>query len=246
MTTVEATELQEKRTSLRRRIQAWRKIQNIYMPGVRQICEARVVESQGSSDQLSEHPAGTSSQHTPVETAPIPLLPSTPEQPEVIHLWLPSSVPQSLLAAGCPAGLVQKERKLRLAQADDALNELRRQLRISATLLDYKKANIGGTSQKKGTRARTLMSRFRDKTYRCAERYDATYKALSTLDPRGEWNKRLKPLIHSRDLRLPWRDEDEDPSEGKRELSWIWLAARQGGRPTEVASEDEVNDGKFL
>jgi len=41
---------------------------------------------------------------------------------------------------GCIASLPMKERKLHLAQADDALDELRCQLRMSSTLRDYKRA----------------------------------------------------------------------------------------------------------
>ena len=166
-------------------------------------------------------------------------------QPEHMKLWLPSSLPRALWETGCCVGLVAKEHRLRLAQADDALNELRRQLRISATLLDYKKATIGGTSQRMGTRTRTVMVCFHDKTYRCAERYDAAYHALTIFDPNGEWTRRLHPLDHSKDLRLPCRDREEDPTaESKRELSWIWLVSPSSGRPTEVTTQDEVNDSK--
>lgn len=205
------------------------------MPGVQELCETHNSESRDSSDQSSSHAAELTPPHT-----------SVPEQPKSIRLWLPSSVPPSLSTAGCSPGLAEKERKLQLAQADDALVELRWQLRISATLLDYKKLNIGGTSQRMGTHARTLMSQFCDKTYHCAECYDAAYNALLLLDPDGDWKQCLQSLVQSRDLRLPRHDKDDDPSEGRRELSWIWLAARSGSQPTAVASEDEVNDGKSL
>jgi hypothetical protein len=46
-------------------------------------------------------------------------------QPETIPLHLPSGMPQTL---GSIDGLADKERRLRLAQADDALIELRRLL----------------------------------------------------------------------------------------------------------------------
>ena len=168
-----------------------------------------------------------------------------PEQPETTALHFPSSIPPSLWTTGCIPDLVDKERRLRLAQADDGLNELRRQLRISATLLDYKKVQIG-SSQKVNTRARTLLSKFHDKTMRCAERYSAAFKALSVLDPNGTWTMRLKFLDHGKDLRSPRRDTDDDPSESQRELSWIWLASREGGVPAVVASPDEINDSKSI
>ena len=70
------------------------------------------------------------------------------------------------------------------------------------------------------------MNRFYDKTHRSAQRYDAAFQALSELDPNGAWTSRLKHLDHSKDLRLPRRDQDEEPSEGRRELAWIWLVPR--------------------
>lgn len=152
-------------------------------------------------------------------------------------------MPSSLHATGCVPGLVAKETKLRIAQADDALNDIRRQLRISATLLDFKKSNIGGTSQRMGTRVRTLMTRFHDKTHRAARRYDAALRALSALDPNGTWTNRLKRLDHSKDLRLPCRDMDDEPSEGRRELSWIWLVPRDDSNRDD---EEEYNECKLL
>jgi len=109
------------------------------------------------------------------------------------------------------------------------LHELRRQLRIAATLRDYKKVHIGGTSQKMNTWTHSLLSHFHDKTICCAEWYSAAFKALSILDPNGNWTRRLKFLDHKKDLHSPHRDEDDDPGEGKRELSWIWLVSREGG-----------------
>jgi hypothetical protein len=135
-------------------------------------------------------------------------------------------MPQSLRLTGCTVGLTETEIRLRLAQAEDALNDLRRQLRISATLLDFKKTNIGGTSQRRGTKMHNLMARFHEKSHRGARRYDAAFQALSALDPNGAWTNRLKRLDHSKDLCLPHCDRDEEPSEGRRELSWIWLVPR--------------------
>jgi len=55
----------------------------------------------------------------------------TTERPELLKLWLPSSVPAALRETGCTKCLVDKVRRLRLAEADDALAALRRQLRIT-------------------------------------------------------------------------------------------------------------------
>lgn len=90
------------------------------------------------------------------------------EQPETTELMLPSAMTESARVLGCVLGLVEKEGRLRLAQADDALRELRRQLRVSAQIIDFKKNTVGGTSQRMATKTRTLMTRFHDKTNRCA------------------------------------------------------------------------------
>jgi hypothetical protein len=226
ITTLGAAELQDKRHKLRRRIEAWREIQRIYMPCVEQLRNAPPATDSPSAHVTSSGPPPASQMAT--------------EQPETTPLFLPSSVTVSLRTIGCIPDLAEKERRLRLAQADDALHELRRQLRISATLRDYKKVQVGGTSQKMNTRTRALLSRFHDKTMRCAERYSAAFKALLTLDPNGDWTHRLKFLDHKKDLHSPRRDDD-DPGESKRELSWIWLVSRDDGTAT---SSDEINDSK--
>ena len=188
-----------------------------------------------------------SSRPTASSTQPTSDDASTPaETPEVTPLFFPSSISSSFWPTGCIPGLVDKERRLRLAQADDGLNELRRQLRISATLRDYKKVQVGGTSQRMGARMRSLLNRFHDKTIRCAERYSAAYGALSTLDPNGHWTARLRFLDHKKDLRAPHRNEEDESRESRRELSWIWLVLREDGPPRAEASTDEINDSKSM
>ena len=234
ITTLGAAELQDKRHKLRRRIEAWREIQRIYMPCVEQLRNAPPATYSPSAHSTSSGPPPASQMATDHNTSYIT------EQPETKPLFLPSSVPVSLRTTGCIPNLAEKEQRLRLAQADDALHELRRQLRISATLRDYKRVQVGGTSQKMNTRTCSLLSRFHDKTMRCAERYSAAFKALSTLDPNGDWTHHLKFLDHKKDLRSPRRDDD-DPGESKRELSWIWLVSRDDGTAT---SSDEINDSE--
>lgn len=206
------------------------------MPCVDQLRSAASVRASNPSSDLSTSTSAPSTESDNITMSP---------NPELIHLLFPSEVPSSIWSTGITAGIVDKERRLRLAQADDALNELRRQLRISATLLDYKKTQVGGTSQKMSTRMRSLMSRFHDKTIRCAERYSAAYKALLILDPNGDWISRFKFLDHKKDLRSPRRDIDDDTGESRRELSWIWLVSPGGGLPKSVASADEINESMY-
>lgn len=163
---------------------------------------------------------------------------------------LPSALTATARESGCLQGLAAKEGRLRLAQADDALRELRRQLRVSAQIVDFKRNTVGGTSQRMATKTQTLMQRFHDKTHRCARRYSAAYEALCALDHPGDWCDRLCPLNHSTDLRLPGQDKEKDKkkeereSEGKREVSWIWLDPRREG-DRDRATGDEYGVGEL-
>lgn len=169
------------------------------------------------------------------------------EQAETTQLMLPSAMTASARELGCVLGLAEKEGRLRLAQANDALRELRRQLRVSAQIIDFKKNTVGGTSQRMATKTKTLMVRFHDKTHRCARRYSAAYEALCVLNYSGDWRGQLRPLDHAKDLQLPGRDKetdknkDERESEGRREISWIWKAPRaEGDRDTATGDEYSI------
>jgi hypothetical protein len=164
---------------------------------------------------------------------------TTPPPPsarvENMPLWLPSSLPASMPAqlhiTGLSPGLLEKETKLRLAQADDALAEIRRQRRIVTGLVIFKKLNVLGRGQKKNTRMHMLFKRFSNKTERVVERYRAACRAVEVLDPEGTWQTRLQ-VLHREDIRGPGREEidkhDRRPEacEKRREQSWIWLVPR--------------------
>ena len=228
-TTLAAAELQDKRHALRRRIDRWRDVQRIYMPCIQQLLASTSPSSSNTAPTSDSSPIASPHAYNV-------------EKPEAAPLFLPSSISSSLRATGCAPGLQYKERRLRRAQVDDGLHELRHQLRISATLRDYKRVQVGGTSQKMNTRMQTLLSRFHDKTIRCSERYNAARKALLKLDPHGDWTQRFRHLDPKKDLRSPRRDED-DPGESRRELSWIWLVSRDVGT---TASAEEINDSKLF
>ena len=140
------------------------------------------------------------------------------EDGEVIYsedmtLYLPSACPKTVAV---PKNLVDIEKRLRLAQADDTLAELRRLLRVSSSLWQYKKTQVA-PSQRAGTCARSLLTRFKDKVDRCADQYRAAHQALIGLDPEGDWSQRLC-VLKAEHVKGPRRDED-DKSEGRRELS---------------------------
>lgn len=166
-------------------------------------------------------------------------LDTTATPPEKICLFLPSQIPPSPEIIG----LREKEERLRLAQADDALTELKRLLRITMGLWTYKWQQLG-PSQRANTRARALISRYKEKVNRTADRYRAARVALLNLDPNGNWLVRLREL-KPEDIKLP-RKEDPNEGEGKFEVSWIWMVQREAGPTGTDISSTEVGDSKYI
>ena len=206
----ECADLEEQRNVLRRRLNIWMEARNLYIPLISE-------DLATISSTESHHPNTTSGGHLP----------------ETMPLRLPSALSVSLQNTS-PFKLAQIELRFRLAHAEDSLSELRRLLRITMGLKDYKAKQIG-PSQRAGTRAFNLIKRFNDKVSRCVERYRAAHKALLALDPRGQWEARLRQLKEE-DIRAPGRGDGE--SEGFRQISWIWLVARRCG-PGQVSSTQQ-------
>lgn len=93
-------DLEEKRTLLFHRIQRWRQVQLVYMPSVGVLLAANLT---GDSE---------------------------PTSGELVPLHLPSSLSPSLRESPSLATLITHEIRLRIAQAKDALADIRRQRRI--------------------------------------------------------------------------------------------------------------------
>ncbi|KZT31902.1 hypothetical protein SISSUDRAFT_994602, partial [Sistotremastrum suecicum HHB10207 ss-3] len=200
-------DLKEKQTSLGRRIKSWQQVQDTHLPIL-------IAHRQSLSSPLSESTA-TSSDPAPPPANSIP-------SPADVPLLLPSSLPPHLRASPSVKPFVKIERQLRIAQAQDSLNMLRRQLRTTTNLWNYKKTQV--TGQRGNTRARSLIEQFKFKTDLCVHRYCRAYKALLVLDPEDpqrEWRPVYLELRPG-DVKGPGRDPELDPSEGRHEPSWIW------------------------
>ncbi|KAF7965909.1 hypothetical protein HWV62_40974 [Athelia sp. TMB] len=251
-TDLQASVRQEKHNTLRLRITRFRETQAAFMPGVAVLREEGVKPVTPNAHSIIHHPSGVSPKEKPEESSKDSFL------PEREYLWLPSAIPQEMRAQACVPGLIKLETRFQLAVMDDSLVNLRRQIRISSSVRSHTETNGGGTSQKLGTRSAAVLARFREKIDRCAGRYRAAYAALLSLDPDGEWKQRLFelkyedmcPLHRKRDddgakKKKRKRSERDRPSEGRRQLSWIWLHNGPLGRPTtENMTPDQVNDGK--
>lgn len=129
------------------------------------------------------------------------------------------------------------ERRLRYAQAHDALAQIRRQRRIIQGLWQFKKINISGTGNRPNTRVLSTYTKLARKVTRAAHKYRTAHSALHVLDPDGNWKDELKEL-RQEDIRGPGKDPDE--SNGRYVASWIWLT-RKAGKAT-AATEAEFND----
>lgn len=172
----------------------------------------------------------------------VPNIDSHHSNPEKIPLLLPSSLPSASRASSCLFGVMEIEQRLHVAQASDALAELRRQLRMTMGLWHYKITQVG-PSQQAATHAWNLISQFEKKTSRCANRYRAVYTALLALDPEGDWRMNLRCLKPA-DIKGPGRGKDE--AEGTQELSWIWLVERRNEGGSDKKDIDEGVYGVFL
>lgn len=257
-TLLQAATRQEKVNTLCLRISRFRESQLLYMPGVPDLREEGVSPITASADDIVNHPTGR-----PIAQKSSPESPAT-DQLEHECIWLSSAIPRDLREKACVAGVIATETRMQLALMDDSLDNLRRLLRISSTIRADKRTNGGGTSQRVGTRTQNVLGCFTDKIDRTAARYRAAYAAMTSLDPTGEWTNRLQQLKPD-DIRSPHRDREEDgkkkkkkrkandppeprrdrPSEGRRELSWIWLRNGPLGRPTlENLTPEQISPGK--
>lgn len=179
---------------------------------------------------------------------------------EIYDLLLPSNATCLALRLS-PKSLLEKESRLRMANMDVALCQLRRFLRIKASVyLDKKRNSVG---QKSGTRSATLLSDYTAKISRTAARYREHRASLFRIDSEGSWQARFKQL-NPADVRAAHQNESDTEEHGpsstkandrrvwnesSRTISWIWKvrkAAEEGslGVDEAVATEEEVGEGK--
>lgn len=200
----------ERLNSLRRKLDAWFKVQQTYIPGVEILRDA----------QLSS-----------VKDAAAYDLP----------VLLPSAIE---LAVYIDPKLQDIEWRLQTAQAHDALNDLRRHLRLSSHIFQYKDRFVRG--QRENTRARNVIALAQDKVNADVERYRSAHSALASLSRilgKTGWEDALR-ILEDDDVRLmskgdpkdqPQRRQGGREREGTRMLSWIW-------RTTPIVSITDAND----
>lgn len=181
---------------MQRRIDAWRGIQQRYIPGISSIL--------------------TRAQDPNIEPVPIPA--------EKISLYLPSD---SVISSQCDFTLLLYEWRLRYAQAHDALHSLRRHLCLRSHLFKFKDRHVRG--QRDNTRSRGIINSVEEKIKADTLCYRTAYKALSQLGPlvqQSNWQRELRQL-NDTDIR-GMVDSEDNQSEGRRTLSWIWVTTGVG------------------
>lgn len=214
-TSKQLADIQEKRTSLLRRIKIWREVQLTYMPHVASLISQTQSAPEFDSDTLSES----------------------------VPLYLPSSLPAHIRNLPEVEEVCQLERRLREPQADDALADVRRQRRIIQGLWQFKRINVSGTGNKPNTRMLVLYKRLQSKMNRATQMYRVAYAALNILNANGSWSTRLKPLT-DKDISGPGRDHNSDSTNSRYEPSWIWLTPRADNSSDADTGmgEDEFNE----
>ncbi|EMD31700.1 hypothetical protein CERSUDRAFT_59656, partial [Gelatoporia subvermispora B] len=133
---------------------------------------------------------------------------------EDTKLVLPSRLPLSIRKSACLRGVADIERRLRRAQMEDSLFELRRLRRVYASLLKRLKENVAGQGQKANTCSKTSVRAFTTKIKLAVYRYREARSALLALEPDGAWQAVFHEL-RDEDNRGPGHEEDE-MSEGRR------------------------------
>ncbi|KAG2745146.1 hypothetical protein P692DRAFT_20742764, partial [Suillus brevipes Sb2] len=160
-----------------------------------------------------------------------------PDNPlaEDTKLLLPSSLTTD--SVSCSPHLHTIEWELRIAQAGDALDEIRQSLRLRDYLYTFKRSWIRGQSA--NTRAQNALGRVEARAAASAEKYRAAHAALSSLAPvlnKVGWNLTFRSLNNRDDVRgmtVPRKGE----SEGRWQLSWIWLVEGVGDDEDEVVQD---------
>ncbi|KAJ3007171.1 hypothetical protein NUW54_g3646 [Trametes sanguinea] len=166
--------------------------------------------------------------------------------PHRIALLLPSAASQHI---PCTRDILRQEWILREAQAHDALDEIRGRLEVRYHMYHSKDRFARG--QRPNTRANNAIQLLHTKLLGDAERYRTAYNALCRLSPQldkdvTQWSTTLR-LLQDSDLRHLAEGENDDPSESRRTMSWIWRthdlsidAAQLGGQAVKESLQESL------
>ncbi|TFK59627.1 hypothetical protein BDN72DRAFT_780475, partial [Pluteus cervinus] len=137
-------------------------------------------------------------------------------------LFLPSSIPPSF---SCDSRLQDIEWRLRCAQANTALEDLHRGIRLWSYLYIDKDRFARG--QHANTRARSTVDRAEIKVKAAVARYQAARVAIASLAKLytgSTWEKDF-PVLKDADVKPLYVEPD---AKGHRKVSWIWKTVEAG------------------
>ena len=240
----------DRRAAIRRRLQAIREIQAVYMPCVPQMVARHVLEAEAQAGIQKESPLptqGTATRSTRRRLAAADL------DPEKQPLFLPHSIAIEKLD-GCVGGLSDIESRLREGQMHSALDSLRVQLHVRSRLLAFKAKN--SRHQRENHRSQEQLESCQERIKVLAAKYRAARAAKLALCGPGDWEREYRILM-DRDIRglseiEPQVDANNEPlsrhqciTEGRRVLSWIWLSA-DWDEDSEAAAAEGMNEGAYF
>jgi hypothetical protein len=215
-------DLEEKRRILITRINKWREVQLFYVP------------------EIGSLVANTASK-----------LLSAALTAEDVPLFLPSSLSPSLQTSPGFSKSLAHEVQLRIAQANDALADIRHNLRTISGLWQFKKVNISGTGNRPNTRMRSLFNRFNHRMRQSVLRYRTARSALIAANLGQGWEDRLPDLLDSH-VYGPGKDDfylqesgkaNYGASKGRYQISWIWLVPQSKSEVDTNSSEQVFDEG---
>lgn len=250
-TTLQTTSVIERRTVLAKRINRFREIQEVYMPGVDAQVLAHALRTSTPSSTSSSISKTAASIH--IEDA---------------KLFLPSELTRVEREEFCTENLASIEERLRHSEASDALEKIRRQLRTRTFTNQFKIKNV--TGQRLNTRSRAAQGTIDEGVKVSQLRYTRARSALLTLRGPGTWEDTLQVLtssdvrglnergltdlekIEERQIRHAAgiaEDEEEiddivviakpvEVGEGHRRPSWIWYSTSIGTDMTDPVMRD--------
>ncbi|KAJ7491600.1 hypothetical protein B0H11DRAFT_2228769 [Mycena galericulata] len=177
---------------------------------------------------------------------------------EEMALWLPSAMwkgnrPREDV---CRAEVLQHEYRMRVGQANEALDEIRRQLLVRTHL--YRQKDDQAPSVRTSMRSLAKIKAVDDRIRRCAAQYRVAYAALEVLGPAVNsdgWKVSLQPLLVEDVRGRPRKtigDEERQRARGKlpkrkrqkkktkeRPMSWIWVVQ---GKELVEGEDPELNE----
>ncbi|OBZ74530.1 hypothetical protein A0H81_05788 [Grifola frondosa] len=157
----------------------------------------------------------------------------TAVQAQNVSLLLPAAASRDIV---CDPFLLDYEWRLRYSNAFENLADLRRHLQLRDHLCKFKAQFIRG--QRPNTRARSIVNTIQERIHADVARYRINHAALTSLAVtlnRSDWQRTLHPLADA-DVRFI-ADGEEDQTEGRRTMSWIWRTSPSESGTTEGLQE---------